>query len=202
MISFDLKISWKDKGHVKIINRYIGQKRQIISAKRKICVWNLAGQLFKMDFIKGGKKLKTEPSMTKSNRDKKYSVILWYRIFRIYKNNTTETNKILKKWDISNAQFEVISRIAAAGTLSQQELADQLLVTKANITQLIKKLEQMDLIKKEKEWKTNYISLTEKGETIYREANSVLEDFQKDFFKNLSIEEKKKLLHLLRKVEK
>jgi DNA-binding MarR family transcriptional regulator len=140
--------------------------------------------------------------MTKSNRDKKYSVILWYRIFRIYKNNTTETNKILKKWDISNAQFEVISRIAAAGTLSQQELADQLLVTKANITQLIKKLEQMDLIKKEKEWKTNYISLTEKGETIYREANSVLEDFQKDFFKNLSIEEKKKLLHLLRKVEK
>lgn len=146
--------------------------------------------------------MKTEPSMTKSNRDKKYSVILWYRIFRIYKNNTTETNKILKKWDISNAQFEVISRIAAAGTLSQQELADQLLVTKANITQLIKKLEQMDLIKKEKEWKTNYISLTEKGETIYREANSVLEDFQKDFFKNLSIEEKKKLLHLLRKVEK
>ena len=140
--------------------------------------------------------------MTKSNRDKKFSVILWYRIFRIYKNNTTETNKILKKWDISNAQFEVISRIAAAGTLSQQELADQLLVTKANITQLIKKLEQMDLIKKEKEWKTNYISLTEKGETIYREANSVLEDFQEDFFKNLSIEEKKKLLHLLRKVEK
>lgn len=146
--------------------------------------------------------MKTEPSMTKSNRDKKFSVILWYRIFRIYKNNTTETNKILKKWDISNAQFEVISRIAAAGTLSQQELADQLLVTKANITQLIKKLEQMDLIKKEKEWKTNYISLTEKGETIYREANSVLEDFQEDFFKNLSIEEKKKLLHLLRKVEK
>ncbi|MCF3944841.1 MarR family winged helix-turn-helix transcriptional regulator [Oceanobacillus alkalisoli] len=135
-------------------------------------------------------------------RHKKFSVLLWYRIYRNYKNNTARSSRILKEWDLTNAQYDILSRIAEAKTLSQQELADQLLVTKANITQVIKKLEQLRLIKKEKEWKTNYISLSEKGKTVYKEANQVLEEFQQDFFNKLTIEEKKQLLKLLRKVEK
>ena len=136
------------------------------------------------------------------NRHQKLSVLLWYRIYRNYKNNTARSSRILKEWDLTNAQYDILSRIAEAKTLSQQELADQLLVTKANITQVIKKLEQLRLIKKEKEWKTNYISLSEKGKTVYKEANQVLEEFQQDFFNKLTIEEKKQLLKLLRKVEK
>ncbi|MCG5104764.1 MarR family winged helix-turn-helix transcriptional regulator [Oceanobacillus alkalisoli] len=135
-------------------------------------------------------------------RHNKFSVLLWYRIYRNYKNNTARSSRILKEWDLTNAQYDILSRIAEAKTLSQQELADQLLVTKANITQVIKKLEQLRLIKKEKEWKTNYISLSEKGKTVYKEANQVLEEFQQDFFNKLTIEEKKQLLKLLRKVEK
>jgi len=108
----------------------------------------------------------------------------------------------LKDWDLTNAQYDILSRIAVAKTLSQQELADQLLVTKANITQIIKRLEQLDLITKEKDWKTNYISLTEKGKAVYEESNQVLEAFQQDYFKNLTIEEKKQFLYLLKKAEK
>lgn len=137
-----------------------------------------------------------------SNRHRKLSVLLWYRIFRNYKNNTAQSSRILKDWDLTNAQYDILSRIAVAKTLSQQELADQLLVTKANITQIIKRLEQLDLITKEKDWKTNYISLTEKGKTVYEESNQVLEAFQQDYFKNLTIEEKKQFLYLLKKVEK
>ncbi|GGN58985.1 MULTISPECIES: MarR family winged helix-turn-helix transcriptional regulator [Oceanobacillus] len=141
-------------------------------------------------------------SRSNSNRHRKLSVLLWYRIYRNYKNNTARSSRILKDWNLTNAQYDILSRIAEAKTLSQQELADQLLVTKANITQIIKRLEQLDLIKKEKDWKTNYISLSEKGKTVYKESNQVLEEFQQDYFKKLTIEEKKQLLHLLRKVEK
>ncbi|WP_156856056.1 MarR family winged helix-turn-helix transcriptional regulator [Oceanobacillus sp. AG] len=141
-------------------------------------------------------------SRSNSNRHRKLSVLLWYRIYRNYKNNTARSSRILKDWNLTNAQYDILSRIAEAKTLSQQELADQLLVTKANITQIIKRLEQLDLIKKEKDWKTNYISLSEKGTTVYKESNQVLEEFQQDYFKKLTIEEKKQLLHLLRKVEK
>lgn len=136
------------------------------------------------------------------NRHQKLSVLLWYRIYRNYKNNTARSSRILKEWNLTNAQYDILSRIAEAKTLSQQELADQLLVTKANITQVIKRLEQLHLIKKEKEWKTNYISLSEKGKTVYKESNQLLEEFQQDYFKKLTIEEKKQLLKLLRKVEK
>lgn len=141
-------------------------------------------------------------SRSNSNRHRKLSVLLWYRIYRNYKNNTARSSRILKDWNLTNAQYDILSRIAEAKTLSQQELADQLLVTKANITQIIKRLEQLDLIKKEKDWKTNYISLSEKGKTVYKESNQVLEEFQQDYFKKLTIEEKKQLLQLLRKVEK
>lgn len=141
-------------------------------------------------------------SRSNSNRHRKLSVLLWYRIYRNYKNNTARSSRILKDWNLTNAQYDILSRIAEAKTLSQQELADQLLVTKANITQIIKRLEQLDLIKKEKDWKTNYISLSEKGKTVYKESNQVLEEFQQDYFKKLTIEEKKQLLHLLRKVGK
>jgi len=89
-----------------------------------------------------------------------------------------------------------------AEVLSQQELADQLLVTKANITQIIKRLEQLGLVTKEKDWKTNYIYLTKKGKTVYEESNQVLEAFQQDYFKNLTIEEKKQFLYFLKKIEK
>ncbi|KXZ20538.1 hypothetical protein AXI58_00745 [Bacillus nakamurai] len=119
----------------------------------------------------------------------------------MYKNNTKETNHLLNKLNLSNAQFDVISRIAESKKLSQQELAEKLLVTKGNITQLLQKLEQMKLIKKEKVWKTNYISLTDEGKELYDEITPLLRDFQLNYFSKLTQEEKKQLLYLLRKAE-
>ncbi|WP_231878425.1 MarR family winged helix-turn-helix transcriptional regulator [Bacillus nakamurai] len=142
-----------------------------------------------------------EPYKTNNDRDKKYSVLLWHRIVRMYKNNTKETNHLLNKLNLSNAQFDVISRIAESKKLSQQELAEKLLVTKGNITQLLQKLEQMKLIKKEKVWKTNYISLTDEGKELYDEITPLLRDFQLNYFSKLTQEEKKQLLYLLRKAE-
>ncbi|WP_456274974.1 MarR family winged helix-turn-helix transcriptional regulator [Bacillus sp. AK031] len=131
----------------------------------------------------------------------KYSGLLWHRIVKIYKNNTKATNLLLSELNLSNAQFDVISRVAESGVLSQQELAEKLLVTKGNITQLLQKLEQMKLIKKEKEWKTNYISLTVEGKELYDKITPFLRDFQFNYFSNLTQEEKKQLLYLLRKVQ-
>ncbi len=139
----------------------------------------------------------------KSNADRnvKYSSLLWHRIVRMYKHNTKETNHLLNELHLSNAQFDVISRVAESSRVSQQELADKLLVTKGNITQLLQKLEQMNLIKKEKEWKTNYISLTNEGKDVYDKVTPILREFQFSYFSNLTQAEKKQLLHLLRKVQ-
>jgi len=136
-----------------------------------------------------------------SDKDARYSVLLWHRLVRVHKNSTTGTNQTLKNWDLSNAQMDLISRITASGQLSQKELADQLLVTKGNITQLLKKLENLELIKREREWKIKYISLTEKGKSLYEKVRPELEEYQKGYFQNLSSDEKRQLLALLRKIE-
>ncbi|MFJ8063887.1 MarR family winged helix-turn-helix transcriptional regulator [Psychrobacillus sp. NPDC096426] len=142
-----------------------------------------------------------KPFNRETSTDTKYSTSLWFSLVRVHKKNTTGTTQLLKGWNLTNAQMDIISRIAESGQLSQQDLADKLLVTKGNITQLLKKLEQINLVKKEKDWKTNHISLTEEGLKIYEQLTPVLEEFQTDYFQKLSTDEKKQLLNLIRKIE-
>ena len=131
-----------------------------------------------------------------------YSVLLWHRLTRTYKSNLTATGKLLNNAQLSNAQMDIISRVAEGDHLSQQELADKLLVTKGNVAQLIKKLEEMDYITRTKTGKTNVLSLTQKGQKIYEETRLILENYQEAFFGALTTEEKKELLRLLRKLSR
>ena len=96
--------------------------------------------------------------------------------------------------------MDIISRLGEHRTLAQQELAEMLLVTKGNITQLLRKLEDRYLISRKKDWQTNYISLTKLGQKLYREITPQLENYQWEKFNQLTTEEKKQLLHLLRKL--
>jgi len=131
----------------------------------------------------------------------KLSLMIWFRLSRIYNKSIRESNQHLKKWNLSIAQFDVLAQIGSQKRLSQQELADKLLVTKGNITQLLSKLENLGLIKREQEWKTKYLSLTEKGKELFEEVVPLQEQFQASQFRKLDQEEKKQLLELLRKIQ-
>ena len=141
-------------------------------------------------------------SQKQDDKNEKYSLLLWHRLASLYKNNLKGSSELLKKWELSNAQIDVMIQISMVGKLSQQELADKLLVTKGNVTQLLKKLEQMGLIQREKDWKTNYISLTDEGNRICEQIKPSLRNYQMDYFHKLSIEQKKQLLKLLAQIEK
>lgn len=131
---------------------------------------------------------------------KKLSTLLWHRLTRVHKDNLKGTNELLNKWNLTNAQMDIISRLGEHRTLAQQELAEMLLVTKGNITQLLGKLEDRYLISRKKDWRTNYISLTKLGQKLYREITPQLENYQWEKSNQLTTEEKKQLLHLLRKL--
>ncbi|ALX49594.1 MarR family winged helix-turn-helix transcriptional regulator [Lentibacillus amyloliquefaciens] len=131
---------------------------------------------------------------------KKLSTLLWHRLTRVHKDNLKGTNELLNEWNLTNAQMDIISRLGEHRTLAQQELAEMLLVTKGNITQLLGKLEDRYLISRKKDWRTNYISLTKLGQKLYREITPQLENYQWEKSNQLTTEEKKQLLHLLRKL--
>ncbi|KAB2335129.1 MarR family winged helix-turn-helix transcriptional regulator [Bacillus mesophilum] len=133
--------------------------------------------------------------------EKNYSVLIWRRVMEIYRSNTNGTNQILYPFGLSNAQMDVICRVGEYNRISQKELASKLVVTKGNITQLLQKLEKDGYISREREWKTNYLSLTEKGNDLYIKFEPELVDFQRKYFNCLTIDDKENILRILNKLE-
>ncbi|MGG0188144.1 MarR family winged helix-turn-helix transcriptional regulator [Bacillus rhizoplanae] len=133
--------------------------------------------------------------------DERLGLLVWFRLSRFYNQSIRETNQHLKKWDLSAAQFDVLVQIGTGNRLTQQELGQKLFVTKGNVTQLLSKMEQLDLIQREQEGKTKYLSLTEKGKALYEEVVPPQERFQAAQFCKLDREEQKQLLALLRKLQ-
>ncbi|MFJ7511752.1 MarR family winged helix-turn-helix transcriptional regulator [Peribacillus simplex] len=141
----------------------------------------------------------TNPSA--STNEERLGLMLWFRITRIYNQSIRESNQHLKKWNLSAAQFDILVQVGSHERLSQQELANKLFVTKGNITQLLRKMEELGLIKREQEWKTKYLSLTEEGKEFFHEVVPKQEHFQASQFANLNETEKQQLLDLLSKVQ-
>lgn len=130
------------------------------------------------------------------------SLLLWFRLARFYNQSIRLSNQHLKKWDLTIAQFDLLVQIGAHQPISQQELAEKLLVTKGNMTQMLAKVEKAGLIERKQEWRTKLISLTEKGEQLFEEIVPIQEQFQAAQFQALTKDEQKQLLTLLKKLQK
>lgn len=136
-----------------------------------------------------------------SKRDERLGLMIWFRLSRVYNQSLRESHQHLKKWNLSAAQFDILAQVGAHDRLTQQQLADKLFVTKGNITQLLGRLEELGLVKREQEWKTKYVSLTEKGKALFNDVVPVQEQFQASQYNALDRDEKRQLLDLLKKIQ-
>ncbi|OMP65781.1 MarR family winged helix-turn-helix transcriptional regulator [Domibacillus epiphyticus] len=141
------------------------------------------------------------PDTFRQKRERMLSILAWFRLSRFYHQSIRRSNQHLKKWNMTVAQFDVLVQVGSNVRISQQDLADQLLVTKGNMTQLLSKMEQLGWIQREREWKIKYITLTDAGRELLDEVLPVQEQFQADQFGKLTIEEKKQLTALLKKIQ-
>lgn len=102
--------------------------------------------------------------------------------------------------DITRRDFTYLSNIYYNENISQREMADLLYVSESNVAQIIKRLEKNGLIKREviKDNRGKKIlSLTDKGEATFNSLLEIISDFESEFFKNYSSEEKKRLKEIL-----
>lgn len=130
------------------------------------------------------------------------SIVIWFKISKIYNENIKETNRLLKEYGLSSAQFDVLAQIGVGKEITQSELSEKLLATKGNISQLIVSMENKNYVRRRQEWKNKYVSLTPKGTEMYNELVPLVEAFQTETFGILDEEERQDLLTLLRKVER
>ena len=130
------------------------------------------------------------------------SVMAWMRLARVFQKIDRASEVHLRPWNLNVAQFDVLARVGAAKGITQQELADRLLVTKGNISQLLDRLERRGLLKRCQEGRTNTLSLAEEGQQLYAQVVPAQEEMVAQHFSALTSQEVNQLLHLLRKLDR
>ena len=135
--------------------------------------------------------------------DRKEAFAAWLRLARFVKRSEQEGAERLRKWNMSVPQSELIGHIgdAKARGIIQQDLAERMLSTQGNISQLLQGLEQRGLIRREKRGRTNRVTLTKGGEALYQEVVPTQINWHIGQFDALSDAELKELLKLLRKLD-
>lgn len=124
-------------------------------------------------------------------------VLAWLRMLRFMRQSDRRGSQHLQQWDLSLAQFDVLAQVGAHDGIAQQDLAERLLVTQGNITQLIDRLEQRGLVRRCPAGRSKHLRLTEAGRAIFAAAVPAQEDLIAEQFASLTDDEQHTLLRLL-----
>ncbi len=130
------------------------------------------------------------------------SVFLWIRLARIRRKYERAATERLRSWNLSLAQFDLLTALSISEGTTQFDLAKQLLVTQGNITQLLEKLEQRGLLTRQQEGRTKCLLLTEQGRQLLAELVPTHVAWNAEQFAGLSAIEQKQLLGLLQKLDR
>ena len=129
------------------------------------------------------------------------AVLAWLRLARVFQKIDTRSERFFRTHELNTALFDILAQVGAARGMTQQELADALLVTKGNISQLLSKLEQAGMITRRQEGRTNCLSLTERGEALFQVVVPQQEALIAELLAPLSDDEQRELLRLLPKLD-
>jgi len=130
------------------------------------------------------------------------AVLAWLRLARVYHKVDRATARLLKPWGLTVAQFDVIVQVGAAEGLMQQDLADKLLVTKGNVTQVLDRLEKDGLVERRLHGRAKKLYLTPRGRFLHDDVLPAQEGMIGLAFSALPPREHSSLLAALRALDR
>ncbi|HEY7019770.1 MAG TPA: MarR family transcriptional regulator [Ktedonobacterales bacterium] len=128
-------------------------------------------------------------------------VTLWVRFARVFHRMDRRLVAQLRARDLSLAQFDVLAQVSASEGLTQQELADRLLVTKGNVCQLLDRMEDADLLTRRQDGRANRVYLTASGARLVQEVLPEHEALISSLLSALTPDEQRQLRVLLRTLD-
>jgi len=129
-------------------------------------------------------------------------VLAWLRLVRVFSKLEQASQVQLRGCELSGAQFDVLAQVGARDGCTQQELADALLVTKGNVTQLLDRMEAAGLLARCPEGRIKRVRLTDEGRAVRATVLPEHERFMARQMAALTTEEQRELLALLRKLDR
>lgn len=129
--------------------------------------------------------------------------LIWLRISRFTHQSNLLSNENLKPFGITAAQFDVLNQIRTYQPITQSELAKKATLSEGGVSRMLTRLEKEGYIKRKQEWKTKWITLTEKGEDKMDEVFERQLAFQTTLVNECLTEEEQKILYkLMTKLQK
>lgn len=132
---------------------------------------------------------------------RKPSVLGWLKMLRVRLKVERTLSEQLRVWGLNLAQFDVLAQVGARAGITQQELADSLLVSKGNVAQLLGRMEGRGWILRRRDGRSNRLFLSDEGRRLYEKAVPAHEALVEERFSALSRDEQEQLLGLLRKLD-
>jgi len=126
----------------------------------------------------------------------------WLRLARIYQKVDRASAVHLRGWGLSVAQFDVLARVGGRPGMTQQELAEALLVTKGNVCQLLDRMEADALIERRRVGRAKRLHLTPRGAALFAEVVPAQERVVEQQFGVLDPADRESLLTLLRRMDR
>ena len=140
--------------------------------------------------------------MSNSLSNRSLPVAAWVRLVRLHQKIGALSERNFQSLGLNTAWFDVLTRIKLNEGLNQGDLAQALLVTKGNVSQLVAKLGAEGLIERRVEGRSRRLFLTPRGRALADQALPQQESVLKASLESLSLEEQEELIRLLRKWEK
>lgn len=93
--------------------------------------------------------------------------LIFMRISQLQRQLLANSAEVLQQAGITNAQYDILNHLYNHAGCTQKELATTLIVTKGNITQIITKMEKLELITRKQVGKTKQLFVAERGSKLY-----------------------------------
>ena len=129
-------------------------------------------------------------------------VVAWLRLARVFARLEGRSQRQLRGAGLTGAQFDVLAQVGAREGCTQQELADSLLVTKGNVTQLLDRMEECGFLTRSQDGRAKRVRLTREGRALRRRVLRAHEDYMAAQLAALTTDEQKTLARLLRTLER
>jgi DNA-binding MarR family transcriptional regulator len=93
-------------------------------------------------------------------------------------------NKMLSPFNLNHQQYSIFFEIAKVGKVKQKDMVNRLLLEKAHVSKVVKKLQQMELItitENDEDKRSYWLSVTKKGEETLQQCTEMFSKWHKEW---------------------
>jgi MarR family 2-MHQ and catechol resistance regulon transcriptional repressor len=138
---------------------------------------------------------------TQTSRTLSPPVRTWLAMAHLVQRTERMLSALLRCHDVNPGQLDVLVRAGEIEGLTQQELAERLCHSKANVSQLLDKLERAELLRRVPDGRAYRIHLTDAGRALVARVMPDHERLVAEQFAALAPDERQQLFDLMDRLE-